>query len=506
MLQCTYYMVHRKTGPKGPREGKLPDYYSQKRGKVVGTSVNTPRSLRLPIVPSEIEHGRVLPASKYADINDLVFEPSPLLSDDIIKRCVYGFFKHKYPIMPVLDSEHIHASLPYMRNDPEQYSLIAALCAFIILQPEILGPPGLPEQSDGLLPSSKFFVGEAQRARRYCDYIETPTLVAVQTSFFLFSTHFPLENNNSAWFYLREAMTMLQLLRYHDEDTYSTIADPKYATYCRRTFWLLFITERAYALQRHRPLTLQGSINLPIVDPGPEATILAGFLDLVSLFQNFDDTFLSVWNLSTASSNASSQSLIHLQDILTYALPNVTDRTEIQQADLLISRQWLKTLVWQLCLAKGLLSSTPVSESMSFYYPITIARDVVLISKLLPLNSFEANGIGILEKVFDVGCSLADILLVYPNATQNCNLQIGPRDYLMELIRIMGTVLGGSSRYLRLLAFKADECLQVRLRRNLCQVEASNNVRVIEDVSNDDGTLNDKIDDAVLYGPSISLG
>ena len=117
VLQCTYYMVHRKTGPKGPREGKLPDYYSQKRGKVVGTSVNTPRSLRLPIVPSEIEHGRVLPASKYADINDLVFEPSPLLSDDIIKRCVYGFFKHKYPIMPVLDSEHIHASLPYMRND-----------------------------------------------------------------------------------------------------------------------------------------------------------------------------------------------------------------------------------------------------------------------------------------------------------------------------------------------------------------------------------------------------
>ncbi|KFY10570.1 hypothetical protein V492_04950 [Pseudogymnoascus sp. VKM F-4246] len=498
-------MVHRKSGPKGPREGKLRDHHSQKRDKVVGASVNSPRSLPSPTVRSEIEHNRVLPASKYADIIDSGFEPSPLLSDDIIKRCVYGFFKHKYPIMPVLDSEHIYDILPYMRNDPEQYSLIAALCAFIILQPEILGPPGFSEQEAGPLPSSKFFVGEAQRARRYCDYIEIPTLIAVHTSFFLFSAHFPLENNNSAWFYLREAMTMLQLLRYHDENTYSTMADPKYATYCRRTFWLLFITERAYALQRHRPLTLQGSINLPIVDPGPEATILAGFLDLVSLFQNFDDTFLSLWNLSTASSNASSQSLIHLQDVLTYALPNVTERTEIQQADLLISRQWLKTLVWQLCLTKGLLSSKPAPESMSFYYPITIARDIILISKLLPQNSFEANGIGILEKVFDVGCSLADILLVYPNATQNLNIQIGPRDYLMELVRILGTVLGGSSRYLRLLTLKADECLQVRLRGDLSQIEAWNNVRGIEEVSNDDETFNDEIDDAVIYGPRTFL-
>ena len=160
-------------------------------------------------------------------------------------------------------------------------------------------------------------------------------------------------------------MTVLQLLRLHEEITYKNLND-SYATYCRRTFWLLSITERAYALQRHRPLTLQRTIALPTVSPGPESIILSGFLDLVSLFQNFDDEFLSLWNLSSTigaspTSSASPQSLIQLQDILKFAIPNVSQRTEVQQADLLISRQWLKTMVWQLCVTKGLLSSAPIN-------------------------------------------------------------------------------------------------------------------------------------------------
>lgn len=296
---------------------------------------------------------------------------------------------------------------------------------------------------------------------------------------------------------------MLQLQRFHEEDTYSNMRDTQYATYCRRTFWLLFITERAYALQRHHPLTLQRTIDLPTVSPRPEATILSGFLDLVSLFQNFDDTFLSLWNLSSANSTTSPQSLIRLQDILKFALPDVSDRTEIQQADLLVSRQWLKTMVWQLCVTKGLLSSSTTNESMSFQYPVTIARDMVLVSRLLPPKAFEANGVGILEKVFDIGCSLADVLLLHPSSMQVSNLEIGPRDYLMELMRLLGTVFSGSSRYLRLLAAKADECFQVRIRGSLSESESSNEMVVIEEINDDDHeNYGNEGNNSIYYGPS----
>lgn len=407
--------------------------------------------------------------------------------------------------MPILDQEQIYASLGTLGEHPEQYGLVTALCAMIILQPEILGPSVSSKgpQEGSQLPSSEVFIAETRRSRQFCDHVEAPTLATVQTSFFLFAALFSMGRDNSAWFYIREAMTMLQLQRFHEEDSYLKMADAQYATYCRRTFWLLFITERAYALQRHRPLTLQRTIDLPTVSPGPEAPILTGFLDLVSLFQNFDDTFLSLWNLASADTTTSPQSLIRLQDILKLSLPDVSDRTEIQQADLLVSKQWLKTMVWQLCVTKGLLSSSTTNESMSFQYPVTIARDVVAVSRLLSPKAFEANGIGILEKVFDIGCSLADVLLLHPNAMQVSSLEIGPKDYLMELMRILGTVLGGSSRYLRLLTAKADECLQVRIRGSLSESESSDEMAVIEEIEHDDENNEEEGNRPMFYGPHI---
>ncbi|KAH8810700.1 hypothetical protein F5884DRAFT_780149 [Xylogone sp. PMI_703] len=405
------------------------------------------------------------------------FQPSPLLSPEIIERCLYAFFAYKYPIMPILDREETYSSVHYLHNSPSQYSFITALCVFVMLQTEIGSSSSGPRVSsselreDSIL-SADFLIKETFRARKCYDYIDDPSLATVQTSFFLFAVFFAMGKDSSAWFYIRESMTMLQLLRLHEEATYLAMTDARYATYCRRTFWLLFITERAYALQRHCPLTLKRTILLPTVEPGPEATILSGFLDLVALFQNFNDKFVSLWNWP-ADSTTSPQSLILLQNILECAIPNASARTQIQQADLLITRLWLKTIVWQLCVSKGFLSSKSATECMSFNYPVTIARDLLLVSRLLPLAAFQAHGVGILEKIFDIGCSLADVLLIHPNIVCVSMREIGPRDYLMELMRILDMdVGGGNSKYLRLLAAKADECLEVTFGRSVHSSES----------------------------------
>jgi hypothetical protein len=91
----------------------------------------------------------------------------------------------------------------------------------------------------------------------------------------------------------------------------------------------------------------------------------------------------------------SATQLSALQTILAMSIPDVNKRTEVQQADLLISRQWLKTMVWQLCVTKGLLSSVTMDESMSFHYPVAIARDVVSVSHNLHREAFEPHGPGI---------------------------------------------------------------------------------------------------------------
>ena len=189
---------------------------------------------------------------------------------------------------------------------------------------------------------------------------------------------------------------MLQLQRLHEETAYTTMTNSQYATYCRRTFWLLFITERAYGIQRHRSLTLQDTIDFPTIEPGPEATILSGFLDLVSLFQNSDSVFLSLWKFASARFPPLG-SLSFSPDCKTFSnfsIPNLSERTEIQQADLLVSRQWLKIKVWELCARNGLLSSSFFTgDSMSFDFPVTVVRDVVHISRNLPQMAVRPMGL-----------------------------------------------------------------------------------------------------------------
>lgn len=410
----------------------------------------------------------------------LHFQPSPLLSLEMIQNCLDSFFNHKYPVMPILDREATYASLHSLQDNPTQYGLIASLCALVMMQTEISissnkeGALDNYSQFDSML-AVDFLIKEVCRARAFCNQIDNPSLASVQCSFFLFYCLSRLGKDNAAWVNLREAITMLQLLRLHEELTYSTMYDPSYARYARRTFWLLFITEQAYALQRHRPLTLQRSIDLPVTEDPQETIIMYGFLDSIGLYRNFGDGFMSLWNSTdrNCGGSVSPQPLIKLQEFLIYVIPDVRERTEIQQADLLVTRQWLKTIVWQLCLKRGMLSSAAITNSMSFQYPVDIARDVIIASRFLPLLAFQANGVGILEKIFDIGCSLADVLLVHPHISHQSTMDVGPKDYLMDLVRILDVNIRGHSKYLRLLATRADECLGVRVPRSLSPGDGS---------------------------------
>ncbi|KAH8200991.1 hypothetical protein TruAng_004850 [Truncatella angustata] len=328
-------------------------------------------------------------------------------------------------------------------------------------------------------PSASFLIEETIRARCSCNYIEAPSLITVQTSFFLFSALFCLGKDNSAWFYLREAITFLQLLDLHEEDTFASSLqnDPILSTYSRRMFWVLFITERAYAIQRHRAPTLEKTIALPYEGTEVEKEILPGFFALIALFEPFDNDFFALWNHSVVLPTLPAELLVRMQRILMYTLPTTSGCTDSQLADLLISREWLKIMIWQLCVSNTMLSSLSNEESMSFRYPITIAREVILVSKLVPLKALEANGVGILEKVFDIGCSLADVLSLKPIFSEPSMLEVGPRNYLSEIIRIVGTTLGGSDKHLQILLRKASECLPTVVDRPLSATEDNSSER-----------------------------
>lgn len=86
-----------------------------------------------------------------------------------------------------------------------------------------------------------------------------------------------------------------------------------------------------------------------------------------------------------------------MQRQLLEALPVYLDTTESQAADLRTSQHWLRTMVWQLSIANGYLSSTSSDASMTFTYPIQIAKDLVAVSNALSQRSMEIHGVGLVS-------------------------------------------------------------------------------------------------------------
>ena len=226
---------------------------------------------------------------------------------ELITTCVEYFFTNLYPTQPILHRQGIGELIGLMEVDLEAYCLVVSLCAYMLIQPNIqsneVRSPGAPPGLERVQPQSALLLGptllqEALRVRKAVNYQENPTVRSVVTSFFLFGSFFCLDKHNTAWFHLREATTLAHILRLHEEEQYQT-PDIIENTRRRRLYWLLFVTERAYALQQHRPLTLHATISLPTLNEDPSETVeLNGFIALVNLFRPFDDTFVGLWNKS----------------------------------------------------------------------------------------------------------------------------------------------------------------------------------------------------------------
>lgn len=477
---CTYLAVPKKTGPKGKRKKppvqagpvffrtSFPDVVraSNREGASPSgssDSASTPQPITQPIFHIPGQYQFIISSSSSLGNNSLSpFIPNPAITEVFMKAALDAFFTYKYPITPILDRQQLEAAIPVIASLPEVYALITACAAVMVLSPDAIVMSDDMVSESHEMPSADLLLSEALRARALSDYIENPTITTIQTAFFLFSVYFCLAKDTSAWHYLREAITILQSLRWHEEETYTRVLDPQSAILARRIFWVLFITERAYALQRHRPLTLQDSIRLPTVDDNPaEEREIAGLLDLVGLFKNFDTTFLHLWNSSEdASKTATREYLVLLQQALEQSLPYVSQRTPPQQADLLLSREWLKLIVWQLCISKTTLRDSGPDESLSLHFPVSIARNMVRTTALLPASALEANGVGILEKMFDVGCSLADVLSLEAHRPGYTTMQASPTDYLLEIMRVVQTAVGGSPRHVKVLKEKSDSLLK----------------------------------------------
>lgn len=440
-LQCTYLAIPQKKGPKGSRAKVISQIRDTQQHS--NPSQSSPFDFNSP------------PTSPYS-------RSPAILSMQTIEVCVDFFFTNMYTTAWILNRGSLLDSVAsQLAADPETYCLTASLCAFVMVQPGTNLAVAEGSHYRGRPPQNRYgyaamLLDDIVRVRKSIDYTESPSLTCVQTSFFLFSCYFTLERQNVCWFHLREAVTLAQIMGMHEESSYAT-GDPVENMYKRRTYWLLLVTERAYALERHRPLSIHPTIELPTPQEPHEEEVITGFLYLISLFRCIDDEFMALWNKAKLS--CSIAWLAQLQQQLTDALPADLKTTESQAADVRITLHWLRIMVWQLSITNGFLSSTSYHPCMTFKYPIEVAKDLVQDIRNLSMASMEVHGIGLIEKLFDVACTLTDVIACVPLTPPADSVEEAPIECLNAFLNLISQLRGGSSRYLPLLLAKVSEAL-----------------------------------------------
>jgi hypothetical protein len=124
------------------------------------------------------------------------------------------------------------------------------------------------------------------------------SLEACFTSFFIFAALFGLGEHSAAWYRLRESITLGHLFRLHEPTSYEGLAKDE-AERRLRAYWLLAITERAFAIQRGMPIVLTGNPRAMTAELRAKFGFkeLSDFPDLqLKLFDVVDEKFVDCWN------------------------------------------------------------------------------------------------------------------------------------------------------------------------------------------------------------------
>lgn len=436
-LGCTYNAVPQKKGPKGSR------------AKVISELRETQRQTSLSAKIQNRINGIVHPPCSPS------LSPTPgLLTSEMAKESIEFYFANMYSIFPILNRAQLEHKVHFLDQNLDTYCLVTALCAFMALQPGMVMPgldPAIEQYPGTNIISATLLMEEAIRVRKGLELMDAPTLDTLCTSYLLFAYHYTLEFHDKAWFYLREATTLAHILGMANEQTYSP-GDVIESSRRRRLFWLLFVAERAYALDRGRPTTLGRSIRPPTMtdDPtDPQSHQLNSFIHIVDLFQSFDDVFVGVWN--KARGECSSSYLAELQKQVSNSRPSYLSN---QDQDLQTNQQWLKTVSWRLKAQSGCTPQTN-EDQMALHYPIDTSQTLVSITSQLATQGAEILGVPLVAKVLEISCALVEVLAMQPSS--GSAFGNGPREQLAPLLGILAALRNGEHNLIPLLIHKIHE-------------------------------------------------
>jgi len=251
------------------------------------------------------------------------------------------------------------------------------------------------------------------------------TVESIMISAFVACCLFAHKNHvDMGFFYVREAVTCLQIMGIDSPEATSDLSI-KARSQRQRLYWLLFVHERFGSVFFFRTPILPPLASTPERDPDLSSEMQDWFDSIITRFAMIDQTFISNWlskDDQTTSSSTDLSWITSTQHQLSQAMSlfdyQYQTLSETQQVDVIITSYWLGTLVWQIALSKLLLTTNPTTDTdaLSMFFPLRLSGRLQSLLTSISRSAVEIHGTGILQKIFDITTTIADILIYVSDA------------------------------------------------------------------------------------------
>ncbi|THC90308.1 hypothetical protein EYZ11_010224 [Aspergillus tanneri] len=315
-----------------------------------------------------------------------------------------------YPFLPVLTDQEVLGSIEKMETNKEHAAFVYAFAA---------GTIDLTRSNESPYNTSSHI---SELVRKSIEVQQPllpsfrPSIRRAMTSIFIQMCFMSLGQYDLGFFYLREAIAMIHILRVDDKAVLESL-DLTERSRRQRLYWLCFIHERFMSIFHFSPATLSPHASFPDVDPDLPIGISQGWTQVIKTFLLLEPKFINLWigDRSQVTATWVEQKHRELDDAL-WEL-EVSMLSEMQQADLVITRQWMRTLLWQMAMSNCLLSSNASCPSLSLELPLRLSSQLRQFLTKISQNTIRVHGSSILSKLLEIINTIADVVIHLPQAT-----------------------------------------------------------------------------------------
>ncbi|KIX02542.1 uncharacterized protein Z518_08483 [Rhinocladiella mackenziei CBS 650.93] len=330
----------------------------------------------------------------------------PSVDESLLLSLLPDYCALVFPASPIVDENGVRESISRLRNNRDDAAFAYAYAAVTVC----LTPPKEYLDASPLIAD---LVSRALEARSPIIHHRDLSIRRIMTSAFVRICFGFLQEVEMEFVYLREAITMLELLHLQHSSEGSQM-DFRDRVTLERLHWVLFIHERNFVIAHEvQPL-------LTVPPPSPENAsdlprhVREGFDRLIALYSLLDEDFFRNWREKDESPLLTLEWIEGKQTELNQQLEKLqvaqSILSEIQRADLIVTGQWIRTLVWQMAMSKHLLSSVAAQDYMLLLFPVQRSAYLRRVLEKISRQSLEQQGRSIFQKLFELINTAADVV------------------------------------------------------------------------------------------------